>query len=134
MARSESALSRSALARLGFADLTSGAAAVEELSDLVGVDGALLLNGAAAADPDTAAEGMLRVARREATTLRQLLGDPETRSIVWRVFGASAGLADFFLRHPDQLSVLSDVGPLVPSAVTLRERMLDAVGAVDGVA
>ena len=134
MARSHSALSRSALARLGFAELASGAAAVEELSALVGIDGAVLLSGAAAADPDSAAEGMLRVARRDPAILRQLLDAPDTRDIVWRVFGASTGLADFFLRHPDQLSILADSGPLVPSAVTLRERMLDAVGARDGVA
>ncbi|MGP6176987.1 bifunctional [glutamine synthetase] adenylyltransferase/[glutamine synthetase]-adenylyl-L-tyrosine phosphorylase [Microbacterium sp. A196] len=134
MARSESALSRSALARFGFTDLTSSAAAVQELSELVGLDGALLLNGAVAADPDSAAEGMLRVARRDPAILRSLLDDPETRKIVWRVFGASTGLADFFLRHPEQLSILTDTGPLVPSSATLRERLLDAVGAVDGVA
>jgi len=134
MARSESALSRSALARLGFTDLGSGAAAVEELSSLVGLDGASLLDGAVAADPDAAAEGMLRVARRDAAALRALLSDPDVRPVAWRVFGASVGLADFFLRHPEELSVLADTGPLVPNSTTLRERMLAAVGAVDGVA
>ncbi|MGO2746855.1 bifunctional [glutamine synthetase] adenylyltransferase/[glutamine synthetase]-adenylyl-L-tyrosine phosphorylase [Microbacterium sp.] len=134
MARSESALSRSALARLGFTDLSSGLAAIEELSSLVEIDGAQLLQGAVAADPDAAAEGMLRVARRDASALRQLLEDAEARAIVWRIFGASIGLADFFLRHPGELAVLAETGQLVPNATTLRERMLGAVGAVDGVA
>src|SRR5690606_3162942 len=99
MARSESALSRSALARLGFTDLTAGAAAVDELSKLVGIDGAQLLDGIVAADPDAAAGGMLRVARRDSERLGLLLADEETRGIIWRVFGASNGLADFFHRH-----------------------------------
>ena len=134
MARSESALSRSALARLGFTGLSTGAADVDELSSLLGIDGAELLDGAVAADPDAAVERMLRIARRDATVLRSLLGDRETRTIVWRVLGASNGLADFFYRHPAELAILADIGPLVPSAPTLRERMLSAVEAVDGVA
>lgn len=134
MVRSESALSRSALARLGFTGLSGAADAVDELSTLLAVDGAELLGGALAADPDAAVEGMLRIARRDTGVLRQLMGDEESRAIVWRVFGASNGLADFFYRHPDELQVLGEVGSLVPSARTLQERMLAAVGAVDGVA
>ncbi|MGO2683093.1 MAG: bifunctional [glutamine synthetase] adenylyltransferase/[glutamine synthetase]-adenylyl-L-tyrosine phosphorylase [Microbacterium sp.] len=134
MARSDSALSRSALAKRGFTRLSAAADAIDELSALLDIDGARLLAGSYAADPDAAAEGMLRVARRDASGLRRLLDDDETRDIVWRVFGASAGLADFFLRHPDELSALEDIGPLVPNASTLGERMLDAVGAVDGFA
>ncbi|MGO1507168.1 MAG: bifunctional [glutamine synthetase] adenylyltransferase/[glutamine synthetase]-adenylyl-L-tyrosine phosphorylase [Microbacteriaceae bacterium] len=134
MARSDSALSRSALAKRGFTRLNAAADAIDELSALLEIDGARLLAGSYAADPDAAAEGMLRVARREVSGLRRLLDDDETRDIVWRVFGASAGLADFFLRHPDELSALEDTGPLVPNASTLAERMLDAVDAVDGFA
>lgn len=134
MARTESALSRSALARRGFADPTASSAAIEELASLVGTEGSELLDGAVAADPDSATEGILRVARRDPTQLRTLLADPETRAIVWRVFGASAGLADFFHRHPDELAVLTEIGPLVPNANTLRDRMLAAVGAENGFA
>lgn len=134
MVRSQSALSRSALARLGFADLTASAAIIEELSNLIEMDFAMLLDGAVAADPDAAAEGLLRIARRDTPAVAALLADEAARAVAWRVFGASAGLADFFLRHPAELTVLTDVGPLVPSASALRQRMLDAVGAESGFA
>lgn len=134
MARSQSALSRSALARLGFTELTTAAESIDELSALLAIDGVQLLEGAAAADPDAAVERMLLIARRDAGALRPLLQSRPTREIVWRVFGASGGLVDFFYRHPDELAVLADVGALVPSAPTLKERMLSAVGARDGAA
>lgn len=134
MARSDSALSLSALARLGFTALSAGSEALDELSDLVGIEEETLVSAAPAADPNGAVDGMLHVARRDPEVLARLLRDEETRTIVWRVFGASIGLADFFLRHPDQLGILAQVGPLVPNAATLNERMLDAVGAVDGFA
>lgn len=134
MARSDSTFSLSSLARLGFTGLSAAAATLDELATLVEIDRAVLLDGAVAADPDQAAEGMLRVAWRDPAVLRPLLRDDETRAVMWRVFGASAGLADFFLRHPSELSVLAEVGPLVPNAVALQERMLVAVGAADGFA
>ena len=129
MARSDSALSLSALARLGFTGLSAAAATLEELSTLVEIDRETLLEGAAAADPDRAAEGMLRVARRDPSVLPPLLRDDDTRRLLWRVFGASSGLADFFFRHPSEIAVLAEVGSLVPNAMTLQERMLDSVGA-----
>ncbi|WP_194419663.1 bifunctional [glutamine synthetase] adenylyltransferase/[glutamine synthetase]-adenylyl-L-tyrosine phosphorylase [Microbacterium abyssi] len=134
MVRSESALSRSALARLGFTGLSAAADAVDDLSALLAIDGAELLDGASAADPDAAVEWMLRIARRDPSVLREVLCHQETRAIAWRVFGASNGLADFFYRHPRELSVLAEVGSLVPSALTLRERMLAAVDAANGIA
>ncbi|WP_426182970.1 bifunctional [glutamine synthetase] adenylyltransferase/[glutamine synthetase]-adenylyl-L-tyrosine phosphorylase [Microbacterium sp. TWP3-1-2b2] len=134
MARSDATFSLSSLARLGFTELSDGADALDELSTLVGIDRSTLVDGAVAADPDGAAAGMLRVARRDPIALQRVLLDEDARRICWRVFGASMGLADFFLRHPDQLSVLTEVGPLVPSAATLRQRLLDSVGAKDGFA
>ena len=134
MARSESALSRASLARLGFTRLAEAAETVAELATLLDTEPGLLLDGAIAADPDEAAERMLQLARRDASVLVPLLRDSLTRETVWRVFGASNGIADFFFRHPDQVSVLAEAGPLVPSAPALRERLLDSVGAQDGVA
>ncbi|KDA05581.1 glutamine-synthetase [Microbacterium sp. CH12i] len=134
MARPDAAFSLSALARLGFDDLSAAAAELEELSTLVGLERSVLLDGSAAADPDAAAAGLVRVARRDPSALTQLLAAEDTRAIVWRVFGASSGLADFFLRHPSELSILAEVGSLVPNAVKLQERMLAAVGAKDGFA
>ncbi|MGV2983791.1 bifunctional [glutamine synthetase] adenylyltransferase/[glutamine synthetase]-adenylyl-L-tyrosine phosphorylase [Microbacterium sp. AGC85] len=134
MARSDSTSSLSSLAKIGFTELRAAAEVLDELSTLVGIERAALVDGAVCADPDGAAAGMVRVARRDPIALQQVLRDEEARAVCWRVFGASTGLADFFLRHPAQLSVLSEVGPLVPSAVALRERLLDAVGAEDGFA
>lgn len=132
MARSSAAFSLSSLARLGFTELSAAAETLEELAALVGIDRALLLDGAVAADPDAAAVGMRRIAWRDPDALEPLLKDTSARAVTWRVFGASIGLADFFLRHPQELAVLAEVGSLVPNAVTLRERMLAAVGAVNG--
>ncbi|MGM7696754.1 bifunctional [glutamine synthetase] adenylyltransferase/[glutamine synthetase]-adenylyl-L-tyrosine phosphorylase [Microbacterium sp. A84] len=134
MARSGSAFTLSALARLGFTRLSAGSAALDELSSLIGLEREVLVSGASAADPDAAVAGMLHVARRDAVALGRIMRDDESRAIVWRVFGASLGLADFFLRHPSELEVLGEVGALVPNATTLTERMLHAVGAEQGFA
>jgi len=134
MARPDDSVSLSALARLGFAELSEAAAGLAELATILDRPRSVLLEADDAADPDAAVRGLLRVARRDATPLRALLDDEVTRRRVWRVFGASEGLADFFLRHPDQLSVLE--GPLtgLPSAGELHERLLAAVGAEAGFA
>ncbi|WP_435745122.1 bifunctional [glutamine synthetase] adenylyltransferase/[glutamine synthetase]-adenylyl-L-tyrosine phosphorylase [Microbacterium sp. PMB16] len=134
MARPDDSVSLSALARLGFSELSEAAASLSELADILGLSRALLLEAGDAADPDAAVRGMVRVARRDATGLRALLGDEESRRRVWRVFGASEGLADFFLRHPEQLPVLGEPNDVLPSGDLLRERILSSVGASDGVA
>lgn len=134
MARSHDSVSLSALARLGFAELSEAAANLEELAGLLGIDRVGLLDGAVAADPDAAVEGMLRVARRDPAPLRALFGDAAVRDRVWRVFGASQGFADFFFRHPEELSVLAERVSTLPSSDELRDRMLAAVDARDGFA
>ncbi|MFF5626718.1 bifunctional [glutamine synthetase] adenylyltransferase/[glutamine synthetase]-adenylyl-L-tyrosine phosphorylase [Microbacterium sp. LWH10-1.2] len=134
MARSDDSVSLSALARLGFAELSEAAASLAELSTLLGIERAELLDGADAADPDAAVQGMLHVAWRDTVELRALLGAPETRRRAWQVFGASQGFADFFRRHPEQLDVLRTSVHALPSASDLRGLLLDAVGAEDGFA
>ncbi|WP_223586355.1 bifunctional [glutamine synthetase] adenylyltransferase/[glutamine synthetase]-adenylyl-L-tyrosine phosphorylase [Microbacterium sp. OVT16B] len=134
MARSDDSVSLSALARLGFAELSEAAASLAELSTLLGIERAELLDGADAADPDAAVQGMLHVAWRDTVELRELLSAPETRRRAWQVFGASQGFADFFRRHPEQLDVLRTPGHALPSASDLRGLLLDAVGAEDGFA
>ncbi|MCI1018258.1 bifunctional [glutamine synthetase] adenylyltransferase/[glutamine synthetase]-adenylyl-L-tyrosine phosphorylase [Microbacterium sp. C5A9] len=134
MARSDDSVSLSALARLGFAELSDAAANLAELADLLGVDRATLLDGAVAADPDAAVDGMLRVARRDAQPVATLFRDADARRSAWRVFGASGGFADFFLRHPAEIAVLAEPMRELPSADELRGRMLDAIGADDGFA
>jgi glutamate-ammonia-ligase adenylyltransferase len=132
MARPDDSVSLSALARLGFDDLGEAAASLAELADLVARDRADLLRGADAADPDAAVRGMLRVARRDPAPLAALLDGGAAQQRVWRVFGASSGLADFFLRHPEQLTVLRERLDTLPTAEQMRERLLASVQAVDG--
>ena len=134
MARPDASVSLSALARLGFAELSEAAASLAELESLLGVPRAMLLEAAVAADPDAAVRGMLRVARRDPAPLRALADDEETRRRVWRVFGASVGLAEFFLRHPGELDVLAAPIDVLPTADVWRDRLLAAVGAEDGFA
>lgn len=134
MARPDDSVSLSALARLGFDGLGEARSALAELAELVGRDRAALLDGADAADPDAAVRGMLRVARRDAGPLAALLDGGAAQRRVWRVFGASEGLADFFLRHPSELSVLAEASDALPSPESLRASLLAAVGAVDGFA
>ncbi|WP_091233923.1 bifunctional [glutamine synthetase] adenylyltransferase/[glutamine synthetase]-adenylyl-L-tyrosine phosphorylase [Microbacterium sp. 3J1] len=134
MARSDVSVSLSALARLGFAELSEAAANLAELETLLQLDRATLLDGAVAADPDAAVDGLLRVARRDAAPLRALFEDRSTRAQVWRVFGASQGLADFFSRHPSEVAVLGESVSVLPGADELRDRMRGAVGALNGFA
>ncbi|MBP3978550.1 bifunctional [glutamine synthetase] adenylyltransferase/[glutamine synthetase]-adenylyl-L-tyrosine phosphorylase [Microbacterium sp. BLY] len=134
MARPDASVSLSALARLGFAELSEAAESLAELETLLGVPRAALLDAAVAADPDAAVRGLLRVARRDPSALRALVDDGDTRRRVWRVFGASVGLAEFFLRHPDELTVLAAPVDALPGADVWRERLLAAVGAEDGFA
>lgn len=134
MARSDDSVSLSALARLGFAELSEAAANLAELAELLGLERSMLLGEADGADPDSAVEGMLRVARRDPSAIAGLFADPRARRRLWRVFGASQGFADFFLRHPGEIAVLGEAAAELPTAQQLRERMLDAVGAVDGFA
>ncbi|WP_309102715.1 bifunctional [glutamine synthetase] adenylyltransferase/[glutamine synthetase]-adenylyl-L-tyrosine phosphorylase [Microbacterium sp.] len=134
MARPDGSVSLSALARLGFADLSEAAAGLTELSTLLGRERSLLLEDVGAADPDAAVLGLLRVARRDPAPLVALIDDPAARRRLWRVFGASPGLAAFFLRHPGEVSVLGEASDELPTAEQLRERLLTAVGAHDGFA
>lgn len=134
MARPDASFSLSALARRGFAELSEASAMLDELAQLTGVPRDELLGDLEAADPDAALTGLVRVARRDPKALGALLGEAETRGRLWQVFGASPGLAAFFLRHPAEMSVLRTVGHVLPSAETLRERLLGAVGADEGFA
>ncbi len=134
MARPDDSVSLSALARLGFAELSEAAASLSELATTLGMPRQSLLEGADAADPDAAVRGMVRVARRDAGPLKALLEDPPSRHRVWRVFGASEGLADFFLRHPEQLSVLGESITSLATPEVLRDQLLAAVGTRDGFA
>ena len=134
MSRPDASVSLSALARLGFDELSAASAGLAELSELTGLDRAALLDGLDAADPDSALTGMVRVARRDPARVGAVLGDPGARAATWRLFGASRGLAGFFERRPEQFETTAVLRTTLPDATELRERMLTAVGARDGFA
>lgn len=132
MARPDAAVSLSALARLGFVDLSAASTGLSELSELTGVDRDELVDGLAAADPDAAVSGILRIARRDPGRAADALRDPAVRAASWRILGVSCGLAAFFERHPDQFAADVLTRTDLPGEDELRERMLAAVNARDG--
>lgn len=134
MARPDDSVSLSALARLGFAELSAAAACLSELAALMDRPRSTLLEPDMAADPDAAVRGLLRVARRGIQPLQEMLDHEETRRRVWRVFGASEGLAEFFFRHPDQLTVLANPVSGLPGGEELHRSLGESVGAHDGFA
>ncbi len=128
MASTERRASLTDLARAGFADLTASSAALDELAELTGTARAdIVLRAQRAADPDGAVQSCLRIARRDADALLHALR--ASGDVLWRLLGASSGLADFFLRHPDELRELDDAGAALPTAEEMRASLLEAVGA-----
>jgi glutamate-ammonia-ligase adenylyltransferase len=113
------------LARLGFTD-----AAVAE-SRLAGhhLDDELIDALGAAADPDLALTGLLRLL--EAADLgEELAADTEARDRLLAVLGVSGALGEHLARYPDHWRVLT--GPdaaLSPGPEALRATLLRAVGA-----
>jgi glutamate-ammonia-ligase adenylyltransferase len=120
------------LARLGFAHLDEAETQLAELGGLVRLErDALLTDAARAADPDEALAGLVRIARRRAESVRDVLAHPRGREVAWRLLGASRGFADFYLRRPDRLAELPSAGMQLPSREALRSALLEAVGADD---
>src|SRR4051794_21253666 len=131
------------LARLGFADLDAAGARlaavprdpVELFALVADPDHALrLLPGLIDAAPDPAqALGLLRGLIESAPdAVAPLLADEDASLRLFRVLGASSGLADFLAHHPEQLSVLRTPlrGPGAPAK--LRATLLAAAQGLDG--
>ena len=123
------------LARLGFGSLSDAEAQLAELSETTGLAREVLVaDAAAAADPDSALAGILRVARRDPDAVAGILAEPQGRRVSWALFGASTGFCDFFLRHPEELAQIADAGTALPSREQMTAELLESVGAVDGFA
>ncbi|WP_405372888.1 MULTISPECIES: bifunctional [glutamine synthetase] adenylyltransferase/[glutamine synthetase]-adenylyl-L-tyrosine phosphorylase [unclassified Microbacterium] len=130
MASTERFTTLTDLARAGFADLSASSEALDELSDLTGSSRDDLVVGARrAADPDGAVQSCVRIARRDADALTTALRDAPR--VLWLLLGASTGLADFYLRHPEELPHLVGAGDRLPGAAEMRADLLDSVGADD---
>ncbi|QNE33975.1 bifunctional [glutamine synthetase] adenylyltransferase/[glutamine synthetase]-adenylyl-L-tyrosine phosphorylase [Leifsonia shinshuensis] len=128
-------LSLTTLARAGFVGLSSVRGELDELVELTGFDVDDLLPAlSAAADPDTALALALRLLRHAPVQTARYVPSRNDARRVFRVIGASEGAAEFFLRQPAELSALDYPITALPTADELRADLLDAVGAVDGVA
>lgn len=122
--------------RKGFVD---GAAAVRGIERLGDPGPPLTDELAAAADPDVALDGLLRLVdaldEQSAGAGREMLAevadDEGTAMRLCSVLGASTALAHHLVRHPEQWRELTDptLGSTRAPAYALREAMLAAVGA-----
>ncbi|MBG6107995.1 bifunctional [glutamine synthetase] adenylyltransferase/[glutamine synthetase]-adenylyl-L-tyrosine phosphorylase [Frigoribacterium sp. CG_9.8] len=148
MAREQSILTD--LARIGFTELDQAVTLSAELDDLLagakgraksparsGVSGdipssaQLLPLFAHAADADAALRFLVALARRSPSQTVALLGDALAADRLIRVLGASAGLADFLLRHPEELSVLALPFSQPPAAELYHRELADSVASID---
>lgn len=135
MSTGERSSSLTHLARIGFSQLAEAEAQLVELEAAIGHDRAVITRDASsAADPDAALDGIIQITRRDADVVRRMFDHERARRVLWAVFGASSGLADFFYRHPEELDVLRAAGDSLPSSAELTDGLLESVGAVDGFA
>ena len=140
MAREQSILTD--LARIGFTELDPAVVLLAELDELLagkigGVESGivstvqLLPLFAHAADADGALRFLTMLARQSPAETAALLSDVSAADRLVRVLGASAGLADFLLRHPEELSALAlpFSRPLAPEEYRLE--LEDSVASID---
>ncbi|MCS5719577.1 bifunctional [glutamine synthetase] adenylyltransferase/[glutamine synthetase]-adenylyl-L-tyrosine phosphorylase [Herbiconiux sp. CPCC 205763] len=131
MPRSQTSLTD--LARVGFAQLGWAGEELRVLAESTEVPlDELLASFQLAADPDLALQGVKRLLQRAEGVMLGVLRDPAARDRVVRVFGASAGLTDFFARHPDQLATLGSAPLRLPDQESAKRELLASVGAVGG--
>lgn len=118
------------LARQGFTGLSRADELLDELGALTGVDrDEVVRHAELAADPDAALEALVKVARRDAATVRDAIGS--RGASLWRLLGASRGFADFYLRQPRELGHLAGADTTLPTDEELRAELREAVGADD---
>ncbi len=125
--------------RIGFVDGPAAAKGVDRLGD---ARKPLTDKLAAAADPDAALEGLLRLVDAldevepgaGAQMLTEVADDEGTAMRLCAVLGASTALTHHLVRHPDHWRELTDptLGSTRAAAYAVRESMLTAVGADPG--
>jgi [glutamine synthetase] adenylyltransferase / [glutamine synthetase]-adenylyl-L-tyrosine phosphorylase len=110
------------LAKLGFTALGEAG----ELLDALPVE--LIPHFAHAADADQALRLVAELRVHAPVQLDAALADVGTAERLIRVLGASRGIAEFFLRHPEELTVLATPIASLPSMHALRSDLVAAVG------
>ncbi|MCW4459614.1 bifunctional [glutamine synthetase] adenylyltransferase/[glutamine synthetase]-adenylyl-L-tyrosine phosphorylase [Microbacterium sp. MPKO10] len=132
-ARDQSALS--GLARAGFARLTEAKSWLAELSDLLGIPSdSIAPELSVAADPDAALTHLIDLERAHKGSVGGLWSEESPRRALVRVVGASSGLAEFLLRHPEHLDVMTRSGERIPTASEMRDDFATALGESHGFA
>ena len=127
--------SLSELAKAGFAELSATRPALEEAARNSGVDDARLIRLLSlGADPDGGLRALTNLLRSCPNVVRPLLVDDRSAEPLVRMLCASSGLADFFLRNPEELPACAVSGGRLAGREWLRADLLDAVGAADGFA
>ncbi|MEO6200510.1 MAG: bifunctional [glutamine synthetase] adenylyltransferase/[glutamine synthetase]-adenylyl-L-tyrosine phosphorylase [Cryobacterium sp.] len=123
------------LARVGFIELGEVRRRLGEVHDLGGPDPIELLPLLGrAASPDAALGALLELLRHAPAPVLAVLRSPDATLRLLRVVGASSGLTEFFLRHPDEIGILAEARAALPDADELTADLLDSVGASDGFA
>lgn len=96
--------SLSELARLGFEELSETIPKLDELVGLVGdVGHAALAPISSSPSPDRALTALIELSRLHKKEIVKLLSNPQQASRLCAVLGASDGLTEFILRHPESL-------------------------------
>lgn len=114
------------LARLGFADLGAAGEGVAEVpAERIG-------NFAHVADPDQALRLLRGLLDSAPDAVAPLLADDAATLRLLRVLGASSGLGDFLIHHPEQLTVLRERMTALPDAGEIRATLMAAVGDAQG--
>jgi len=132
------------LVRIGFVDLADIPWRLDEVAELGSVlpcreeagrltdTRSLLPLLAATASPDAALVALLDLLRQGSDGIVEILQSREATGRLVKVLGASKGLAEFFLRHPSELVVLSSGMTVLPTLEELSRDLSDSIGAVDG--
>ena len=132
MAREQSILTD--LARLGFAELDPTVVLLAELDGLLaGIVSSrdFLPVFAHAADPDQALRLLAALVRQSPTETIALVTDVASLERLIRVLGASRGLGEFLLRHPEELCVLALSFTRPPSPEFYRLDLADSVSEIE---
>jgi glutamate-ammonia-ligase adenylyltransferase len=117
------------LARLGFTELGLARAVLE------GFPEDLVTHFAHAADADQALRLLVQLRETASAPLAQLLKSEGAAERLLRVLGASVGLGEFLLRHPEELAALASPLTVLPDAAALTADLVHAVaGRIDDAA
>jgi [glutamine synthetase] adenylyltransferase / [glutamine synthetase]-adenylyl-L-tyrosine phosphorylase len=102
----KSATSLGQLARAGFVDVNR---ATDLLAGISNIDQAVLIEDLAqVADPDRALLHLVRMQEADSKVLGELIANDELRHRLLVILGASAGLAEYLIKHPSEALILKN--------------------------